>query len=204
MEVSSSVKMFEEIKKYYGVLKSGQNFKGYARSYIYKYMHDKFNIGNEKAWMKKNGISPNVITKSNINKKDVQNDLNPRYVRAMFGKGDVIRYRVDSDDVKVSVKPAESQADPLDRIPSPLFFKIIGKYVYIIAKDVPTEVYDQEFVFDGYKEDNLGTPSVDDFSDYGGKFPIEDFLDNYMNYYNGKLRNDIHDMTSYKKVVKCE
>lgn len=204
VEVSSSVKMFEEIKKYYGILKSGQNFKGYAHSYVYKYIREKFNIGNEKAWMKKNGISPNVITKSNINKKEVQDDLNPKYVRALLGKGDTITYHVDNDDVQVSINPAKIQNDSLERIPSPLLFKVIGKSVYVLARDVPTKVYNQEFIFDGYKEGKLKTPSIDDFSDYGGKFPIEDFLDNYMNYYNGKLRNDIHDMQSFQKVVKCE
>lgn len=48
-------------------MKSGQNFVGragrtitnkYIRSFIYKYMHKTHHLGNEKAWLKKQGIAP--------------------------------------------------------------------------------------------------------------------------------------------------
>lgn len=204
LDVSSSVRMFEEIKKYYGIMKSGQNFKGYARSYIYEYMHQNFHIDNEKAWMKENGISPNL--ERNHSRDVYQTNPNPRYVRAMYGKGDTIRYQSNDRGrpVNVSIKPAKSQREKIERIPSAILFKIIGKIVYILGLEIPEEIYDKEFDFKGYKKDVLATPSKKDFEDYGGKFPVEDFLDNYMTYYNGKLRRAIRDMADYQMVVKCE
>lgn len=78
-------KMFAEIKSFYSIMKSGQNFKGYARSYLYQYMHGRDNnnnagavsIDNEKAWMKQNGIAPIVAKPQNVKRTDLK-DENPR------------------------------------------------------------------------------------------------------------------------------
>ena len=59
--------IFDTIKQIYSVMKSGQNYVGrdgrtvtnkYIRSFIYVYMHEKHNIGNEKAYMKKKDVAP--------------------------------------------------------------------------------------------------------------------------------------------------
>lgn len=72
-------------------MKSGQNFGGYSRSYLFQYMHgtdnkgnrDDLSIDNEKAWLKQKGIVP-IIEK---NGKTDRVDKNPRYVRALLGVG---------------------------------------------------------------------------------------------------------------------
>ena len=204
-----SIKMFKNIKRFYSVMKSGQNLMvlrtpmGYARSYLFEYMHKVLGIDNEKAWMKENRISPNLET--NHVRYVYQKNPNPRYVRAMFGKGDVIRYieRIRSKDrLDIDISPAKS--NKLKRIPSTILFKVIGSHVYILGKSIPAEVYDQEFVFSGYKTDSLKTPSKADFKDFGGEFPMRDFLDKYVDYYNNKCRTDLKDMNRFEKVAKCE
>lgn len=198
-----SIKMFENIKRFYSVMKSGQNFNGYARSYLFRYMHNKFKIDNEKAWMKEKGISPNI--RGNYNGDVHQRNANPRYVRAMFGKGDQIEYIEQLRPVKKKkITISQGKSNKLERIPSTILFKVIGSYVYILGKSIPTDVYNQEFVFSGYKTDSLKTPSNVDFKDFGGEFPMKDFLDRYVDYYNGQCRNDLRDMNKYKMVVKCE
>ena len=202
-----SIKMFENIKRFYSVMKSGQNFSGfgggYARSYLFKYMHENFEIDNEKAWMKEKGISPNI--RGNYNGDVHQRNANPRYVRAMFGKGDQIEYIEQLRPVKKKkITISQGKSNKLERIPSTILFKVIGSYVYILGKSIPADVYNQEFVFSGYKTDSLKTPSNVDFKDFGGEFPMKDFLDKYVDYYNGQCRNDLNDMRRYEKVVKCE
>ena len=204
-----SVEMFRNIKRFYSVMKSGLNFnfnnKGYARSYIFRYMHDTLQIDNEKAWMKEERISPALET--NRVRYEYQKNPKPRYVRAMFGKGDQIRYKDEGGRgfVNVSITPSSEQKKKLERIPSIILFKVIGQYLYILGQSVPEEVYDQKFDFKGLggKAKSLPTPSHADFPKTGGEFPIKDFLDNYVDYYNGACRIDLQDMNRFKKVVKC-
>ena len=204
-----SIKMFENIKRFYSVMKSGQNFsgfgRGYARSYLFKYMHENFEIDNEKAWMKEKGISPNV--EINHTRDVYQENPRPRYVRALFGKGDKVDYFKNRNlrkDEKVSIE-IKSNTKSIERIPSVIQFKVIGRYIYILGMKVPEILYDKEFVFDGYTKDNkLRTPSHQDFEKTAGEFPMKDFLDRYVDYYNGQCRNDLNDMRRYEKVVKCE
>ena len=59
--------MFDEIKLFYGIMKSGYNVNGkYARSYIYDYMHNNYRLGNEKKWMKQNKIAPAIMHPNRI------------------------------------------------------------------------------------------------------------------------------------------
>ena len=215
-------KMFNQIREFYSVMKSGVNYDNskqnpnayphgfYAHSFLAKYMKGKFQIDNEKAWMKEKKISPNVITSPNAEYKrnNPQTNPNPRYVRAMFGKGDTVSYFKDEkllrkDKVTVAIKPKPHDND-LARIPSNVHFKIIGNCVYILGKKVNERIYDKSFEFVGDESMYLSTPSRSDFAKCGNEFPIEDFLDNYMKYYNGELRDkDLKKVRSYQRVEKC-
>lgn len=195
------IKIFNEIKQFYGVMKSGQNFQGYARSYIYDYMHkEPRNIDNEKAWMKQEGISPAVSRNKDLD--EVGQNVNPKYVRAMLGTGETISYIREEgkpcnkkEKVPVTITSCDKN---ISRVPSPIFFKIIRNVVFIVAKKVPEEIYGKEFRFENKlwnKEGVLKTPD---------EFDIDDFLMQYVDYYNNQLRDKVHNMGRNKKVVEIK
>ncbi len=194
-------KVFKQIKDFYGIMKSGQNFGGYSRSYLFQYMHGTDNKGNrgdlsidnEKAWLKQKGIVP-IIEK---NGKTDRVDKNPRYVRALLGVGAGMSFiQKDGKRLKVKINHKKGDGDAIERMDSPVKFKIIRNKVFITAEEVPEEIYGRMFEFqnkernwDGNKRGSLMTPSKEDFKD--GKFDIQTFLACYVNYYNSrKLRKD--------------
>ena len=194
-------KVFKQIKDFYGIMKSGQNFGGYSRSYLFQYMHgtdnkgnrDDLSIDNEKAWLKQKGIVP-IIEK---NGKTDRVDKNPRYVRALLGVGAGMSFiQKDGKRLKVKINHKNGDGDAIERMDSPVKFKIIRNKVFITAEEVPEEIYGRMFEFqnkernwDGNKRGSLMTPSKEDFKD--GKFDIQTFLACYVNYYNSrKLRKD--------------
>ena len=71
----------------------------------------------------------------------------------------------------------------LERVSSPIFFKVIKNDVFIVAFEIPDELYDAEFAETDYR------------------FDIQDFMDKYVAYYNGKLRKKIQ-IDSNKEVEK--
>ena len=194
-------KVFKQIKDFYGIMKSGQNLGGYSRSYLFQYMHGTDNKGNrgdlsidnEKAWLKQKGIVP-IIEK---NGKTDRVDKNPRYVRALLGVGAGMSFiQKDGKRLKVKINHKKGDGDAIERMDSPVKFKIIRNKVFITAEEVPEEIYGRMFEFqnkernwDGNKRGSLMTPSKEDFKD--GKFDIQTFLACYVNYYNSrKLRKD--------------
>ena len=126
-------------------MKSGYNFKGrYIRSYIYQYMHLK-GIDNEKAWMKQNGLAPIVGSRA----VQQEQNPNPHYVRAFLGTSETIRYKAENGGVTIKIEHDVPITEPgkLERVPSPIFFKIIKNVVFIVAKPVLAEIYGQKFKF---------------------------------------------------------
>lgn len=208
------LKQFDEIKSFYSVMKSGQNFRGYARSYLYQYMHGTDNrnnagnvsIDNEKAWMKQKGIAPIVAKPENQKKTDIQ-DKNPRYVRALLGISGAVTY-VKEDRKRVSITISDKSKESMERMTSPIFFKIIKNVVFITAREVPEEIYDREFEFYNKafrKGGTIKTPAKSDFQ--SGHFDIQDFLAKYVRYYNSdELRQrQLYGIKNNKCVeeVKC-
>jgi len=187
---------FKEIKTFYSIMKSGQNYHGYARSYIYTYMHKK-NIDNEKAWMKQQGISP-VVGRRPTESGRIQNN-NPKYVRALLGTGIIISYKGElgkPSNRKGKVPITISSKSDIKRVSSPIYFKIIKNIVFIIAKDIPKEIYNRSFTFTNdlwNKSGCLYTPE---------EFDVDDFLDKYVQYYNGKLREEVSNIGRKVQVVK--
>lgn len=198
-------KVFKQIKDFYGIMKSGQNLGhnsgGYSRSYLFQYMHGTDNEGNagdlsidnEKAWLKQKGIVP-IVEK---NGKSDRVDKNPRYVRALLGVGANMSFlKQDGKRLKIKINHKKGDGEAIERMDSPIKFKIIRNKVFITAEEVPEEIYGRTFEFqnkernwDGNKRGSLMTPSKEDFKD--GKFDIQTFLAGYVKYYNSrKLRKD--------------
>lgn len=205
-------RIFGEIKSFYSIMKSGQNFSGYSRSYIYQYMHVRgtdnrnnagdVSIDNEKAWMKQNGISPALAKPENERRTD-RKDENPRYVRALLGTAGAVTYQASFENRRdrTTVQIADMGTDKLERVASPIFFKIVGNVVFITAREVPDEIYDREFAFsnkENGRKATIKTPSRDDFK--SGKFDIQSFLASYVDYYNGEARKKLKNISRNAQV----
>ena len=196
-------KRFLFIKNFYKIMKSGYNQKNlYETSFLFQYMHEK-GINNEKAWMKHYEISPDIYDISKKNWSEEWEDRrkrqpcnNAKYVRGLLGISNGISYKEDMNprnrmNIKISNKKIE-------RTESPVYFKVVSNYVFIVAKRIPKAVYGQEFNFYNKKTrigKNLRVPEENEFD-------IDDFLRKYVIYYNKnenikgiKKREKVYDIT---------
>lgn len=177
---------FEAIRCFYQLMKSGYNgvrSGEYERSFLFQYMHG-LGIGNEKAWMKQNRISPAIGAKS-----PEQSDKTPRYVRALLGTAGNVSYQKEPKGrVNVTISSEE-----LPRVPSPVFFKVVKDTVFITAFPVPKEVYGKSYTFTGdrrrgYASGEISTPEEELFA--SGAFDMRDFMEQYANHYNRLIREN--------------
>lgn len=171
---------FENIRRFYQLMKSGYNGTRsgeYEKSYLFQYMHA-LGIGNEKAWMKQNHISPAIGARS-----PGRTDETPRYVRAFLGTAGNVSYQEEPKGrVNVTISNEE-----LPRVPSPVFFKVVKDTVFITAFPVPKEVYGKSYTFTGdrrrgYASGEISTPEEELFA--SGAFDMRDFMEQYANHYN--------------------
>lgn len=167
--------VFKQIKTVYSLMKSGVNFRSYRRSILFDFMHqDKYKIGNEKAWLKQNGIAPAI---GNNNK---QKDEKSRYVRALFGITDGVEYKNPPDkNVKVNIK---EKSKKISRLNSPVFFKVIDNNVYYVGTQINKEIYGKTFEFSSKM--GTGTIDVPTESEVG-----KDFMDDFMHYAYAEINN---------------
>ena len=96
---------------------------------------------------------------------------------------------------------ADMGTDKLERVASPIFFKIVGNVVFITAREVPDEIYDREFAFsnkENGRKATIKTPSRDDFK--SGKFDIQSFLASYVDYYNVEARKKLKNISRNARV----
>lgn len=212
-DVSSYNCFFKEIKDFYDLLKTGRNYsKEYSRAYIYQYMHMK-GIDNEKAWLKAKGIAPALKSAAGgnrvkENKKDFIDSHNAKYVRALLGLSPKLEYlnSYDEKKSKVIIKIHDKENE-IARTDSPVFFKIIGNFVFICADRIPKEIYGKSFSFkatlnpsrskyldsnnnslairDGEtRQGNLLIPSEEELREKN--ITIDDLLEHYIRFYNGE------------------
>ena len=133
--------IFENIEKFYKIIKSGYNYKGkYARSALFYYMHDK-NIGNEKAALKDKIIEkPFGTSPYHLN----QQTHSEKYVRALLGLSSFLSFtdirkntKKEEKDISVNIDimhESNKNEENIERFPSPVTFKVINDIVYIIPK----------------------------------------------------------------------
>lgn len=126
------IKVFKEIKNFYGGLKSGRSNDASLYHYFNRYISKNRNYKNETDWMKE------------AVRSDSSDTRHVRFVRVMlglsstYGKGD-ITWRVNDANKEI------------ERVPSPIYFKIIGDRIFVVAKKVPVEVYNRKFFFQKMK-----------------------------------------------------
>lgn len=190
----ASGKPFKQIKCVYSLMKSGLNLKaGYRPSILFKYMH-KQEIGNEKAWLKQQKIAPAVVNHTQTQEeKNTQHDAKSRYVRALLGVGEAYEfqnYRNESPSkIRVKIQETGKNEKKIERLNSPVFFKIIGKTVYFVGAPVNEEIYGKTFRFSSTRNrqpysGTITVPSKNELPD--------NFMDDFMHYAYIKL-NEWHD-----------
>lgn len=183
-------KQFQEIKTFYSVLKSGQNFNGYARSYLFEYMHEEKGIGNEKAWMKQTGIAPSICKPQNEGRVSTnKKDENVRYVRGLLGIASRYEFLTEIGNYRnkkiITIENTDLKDKKIERTNSPIRFKIVKNVVFICTYPIPGELYNRKYQFKSEtNSDIISTPAKDEFA-------IEDFLASYVQYYNNELRSKI-------------
>lgn len=211
--------LFETIKQIYSIMKSGQNIidrngrtlpDKYIRSYLTQYMHQKHNIGNEKACMKVSGAAPIRQTSDNLPDHNSQSELQEyRYIRALLGIGGHAEwYEPDDEQLranrsrplkeKITVTDVTKGKEKIERCASPIFFKIVGSRIFITADCVDERVFDRIFCFknSGYtRRTRDRSPRNGKFVEIhtlsgneGKNFDIANFLKCFMTYYNNNIR----------------
>lgn len=180
--------IFDTIRQFYSVMKSGSRTP-YHRSFIYQYMHDEKNkssknIGNEKAKMKLEGVSPNLVTnprvKARLEREGdeflTQRNLKHYYVRALLGVGGQIRYKTEDNGFEIVT--ISHVNEKIERANSPIFFKVVENKIYIVAGRINQKLLNEEFKFYNKRQRAFVKLSVP------AEFDIDDFINNYVLFYN--------------------
>ena len=182
---------FKRIKALYGIMKSGYNFGGtYHKSLLFEFMQ-KEGFPNEKRGVKVRGIAPKIYKPENIDKvytpfqsKEFvdEQDETFYYVRALLGLADHLEFNGRGDyRIIIDGKPKEGyeplhvtvDITPLDknieRLKSPIFFKIIGHSIYYVGEPLNRDILGKEFTFSSSWDDAAG--KVDKTVDKTGQAP---------------------------------
>ena len=152
--------IFETIKSFYGMMKTGAAGRE-NQPYIYKYTASRF--VNEKVWMR----DPN-------RRLDFKKT---RFIKILLGFGTFIKFR----NVKKTVT-IKSSSNAIERLSSPIYFKVIKNVLFISAKEIPDEVFNHKFDFTA--KTDAGNRRVSLYSPGRGDFDIQAFLDSYVADYN--------------------
>lgn len=137
----------------------------YERSLLFTYLHERCGLGNEKAWIKREGLAGSQDTRP----YPYDASHPPRFARALLGLTRSFRFR-DGSLIR-----ARSFDRAIQRHRSPLFFKVIGNRVYFLLSPIAPELYGAEFEFTS--QSGRGTLRVPTKEELG-----EHFYEDFMNY----------------------
>ncbi|MEZ4885620.1 MAG: hypothetical protein R3E32_12880 [Chitinophagales bacterium] len=188
MEKQQSV--YSDIDMIYKLMKGGINFDFknssnfiYHKGFIFKYFLNK-KIGNEKRLIKEK-LFPRAL-------KVPQNDrLEKKYVRAVLGINESVEFKDKENNRNGIVKYTHKE---VERFASPIFFKIVGKYVVIIPKSANAILnIDSDFKLSvGNLSEDIKTPDATDFN-------TEDFLFEFATYFNELASKYFGEDSNYKE-----
>ncbi|WP_068690391.1 hypothetical protein [Culturomica massiliensis] len=153
---------FQTIQKDYRLLKSGRAKLGgetYAKAKMFRYglrMKEKYRW--EKRFIKR-AVHNVVPLKADHapwydDSKAVWEDVpepNYIYLRAVLGLAEQYEFLVNSEDKKEKlIIEIDSCNKSIQRIASPLLFKVIGQTIYLLGNDIPDEIKGKGFCFSYY------------------------------------------------------
>ncbi len=128
--------IFGAINLSYKKLKGGIN----GRSRINDFYSNRQINGKPVVW-EKIPIKEEIIKNRNIQTLYTAKD-NERYIRVLLGLAEL--YDFPEEDVKVKIKCLNQE---IQRVTSPLYFKVIGNTIYLTASQIPDKIYGQQFEF---------------------------------------------------------
>ena len=130
-------------------LRSGFNRgeRNYVRGFVFRYFQREKNpLANDKAFVKQQ-VLRNVYNEATRGEHlhPYGNNVRYRYVRGLLGTNENSRFcRAPNAHTPVYDIYTHS-AEGIERFPSPLLFKPIGKFVFILPQKMPDEIFGSEF-----------------------------------------------------------
>lgn len=141
----------------------------YVRGFVFRYFQREKNpLANDKAFVKQN-VLHNVYNEATRGEHlhPYGNNVRYRYVRGLLGTNENSRFCRDPrggtrEDLTVHNIYIHS-AEGIERFPSPLLFKPIGKFVFILPQKMPDEIFGSEFyILEKNQEDEYDRKATSD------------------------------------------
>lgn len=170
---------FKRIKVIYTIMKSGMSVPEFHDSALFNYLmyENKIALYGEKEGLRANQLVP-LQPEQRIQKRYY-------YLRALLGVGDRAEYRIGHDRFTITMKEENNE---IERLESPIFFKVINKRVYIVANRINREIYGKSFIFKKGKNGpscRFSVPTEEMLNDIF----IDDFLWCAIDYINSNASN---------------
>ena len=152
-------------------LKSGFN-RGegnYVRGFVFRYFHREENsLANDKAFVKQN-VLLNVYNEATRGEHlhSYGNNVRYCYVRGLLGTNETARFCLNPRSPIRRERTVHNiyihSAEEVERFPSPLLFKPIGKFVFILPQKMPDEIFGSEFyILEKSQEDKYDSKATSD------------------------------------------
>lgn len=137
----------------------------YVRGFVFRYFQREKNpLANDKAFVKQN-VLRNVYNEATRGEHlhPYGNNVRYRYVRGLLGTNENSRFcRAPNAHTPVYDIYTHS-AEGVERFPSPLLFKPIGKFVFILPQKMPDEIFGSEFyILEKNQEDEYDRKATSD------------------------------------------
>ena len=152
-------------------LRSGLN-RGegnYVRGFVFRYFQRENNpLANDKAFVKQQ-VLHNVYNEATRGEHlhPYGNNVRYRYVRGLLGTNENSRFcrapRGETREDRTVHNIYIHSAEGVERFPSPLLFKPIGKFVFILPQKMPDEIFGSEFyILEKNQEDEYDRKATSD------------------------------------------
>lgn len=123
----------------------------YVRGFVFRYFQREENpLANDKAFVKQK-VLLNVYDEATPgeHRRFYGNNVRYRYVRGLLGTNENSRFcrapRGETREDRTVHNIYIHSAEGVERFPSPLLFKPIGKFVFILPQKMPDEIFGSEF-----------------------------------------------------------
>lgn len=123
----------------------------YVRGFVFRYFQREKNpLANDKAFVKQN-VLHNVYNEATRGEHlhPYGNNVRYRYVRGLLGTNENSRFcrapRGETREDRIVHNIYIHSAEGVERFPSPLLFKPIGKFVFILPQKMPDKIFGSEF-----------------------------------------------------------
>lgn len=123
----------------------------YVRGFVFRYFQREKNpLANDKAFVKQK-VLRNVYNEATRGEHlhPYGNNVRYRYVRGLLGTNENSRFcrapRGETREDRIVHNIYIHSAEGVERFPSPLLFKPIGKFVFILPQKMPDEIFGSEF-----------------------------------------------------------